>query len=48
MMIENVIVEPQRIELWSREDSEMPSTCLVDIDCREQQGHQQPKLHLSH
>ncbi len=41
-------MEPQRIELWSREDNTVPSTCLVDINFREQQGHQQPKLHLSH
>lgn len=47
MMIENVIVEPQRIELWSREDNAVPSTCLVDIHCRDKQGHQHPKLILS-
>ena len=41
-------VEPQRIELWSREDNTALSTCLVDINFREQQGHQQPKLLLSH
>ena len=42
------IVEPQRIELWSREVNDIPSTCLVDIYCREKQGHQHPKLHLSY
>ena len=42
------IVEPQRIELWSREDNAVPSTCLVDIDCREKQGYQHPKPLLSY
>jgi len=41
-------VEPQRIELWSREDNAVPSTCLVDIDCREKQGYQHPKPLLSY
>ena len=39
-------VEPQRIELWSREDNAVPSTCLVDFNFRVWQGRQQPKLHL--
>ena len=42
------IVEPQRIELWSREDNAVPSTCLVDIYCREKQGYQHPKPFLSY
>ena len=41
-------VEPQRIELWSREDNAVLSTCLVDFNFREQQANQQPKLLLSH
>ena len=41
-------VEPQRIELWSREDNAVPSTCLVDIYCREKQGYQHPKPFLSY
>lgn len=41
-------MEPQRIELWSREDNTVLSTCLVDFNCREQQGNQQPQLLLSH
>jgi hypothetical protein len=39
-------VEPQRIELWSREDEPTPSTCLVDFNCRVQQGRQQPNYTL--
>ena len=42
------IVEPQRIELWSRETNTVPSTCLVDLHCREKQGYQHPKLFLSY
>lgn len=52
------VVEPQRIELWSREDDTVLSTCLVDFDCREKvllrkasadkQGRQQPKPLLSY
>ena len=42
------IVEPQRIELWSRETNTVLSTCLVDIHFREKQGHQHPKLLLSY
>jgi hypothetical protein len=41
-------VEPQRIELWSREDNTVLSTCLFDFNCREQQGNQQPELLLSY
>jgi hypothetical protein len=41
-------VEPQRIELWSREDEPTPSTCLVDFNFREPQGRQQPKRLLSY
>jgi hypothetical protein len=41
-------VEPEGIEPSSREDDFVPSTCLVDIYCRELQGHQQPKQHLSY
>jgi hypothetical protein len=37
-----VSVEPERIELSSREGKPGPSTCLVDIYCREKQGHQHP------
>jgi hypothetical protein len=44
---ELAIVEPQRIELWSRETNSVLSTCLVDFDFREKQGHQHPKLLLS-
>jgi hypothetical protein len=44
---ENKKVEPERIELSSREDDTVLSTCLVDFTCREQQGSQQPKLLLS-
>ena len=40
-------VELQGIEPWSREDERVPSTCLVDFDCWERQGRQQPKLLLS-
>ncbi len=36
-------VELQGIEPWSREDERVRSTCLVDFDCREVQGRQQPK-----
>lgn len=32
------LVEPQRIELWSREDKCVDSTCLVNFNCRERQG----------
>ena len=42
-----VIVEPQRIELWSREDNAVPSTCLVDFYFREAQANQHPKRSLS-
>ena len=42
------MVEPQRIELWSREDDTVLSTCLVDFDCRKKQGRQQPKPLLSY
>ena len=31
-------VEPERIELSSREDNIVPSTCLVDFNCREQKA----------
>ena len=48
MPFELAIVEPQRIELWSREDNSVPSTCLVDSCCREKQGYQHPKLLLSY
>ena len=41
------IVEPQRIELWSREDNAVPSTCLVDFYFREAQANQHPKRSLS-
>ena len=41
-------MEPQGIEPWSRETDCVPSTCLVDIDFLDQQGHQQPKLFLSY
>ena len=41
-------MEPQRIELWSREDDTVLSTCLVDFDCRDRQGRQQPKPFLSY
>jgi hypothetical protein len=41
------IVEPQRIELWSREDNVVLSTCLVVVHCREKQGQRHPKLFLS-
>ena len=37
-------VELQGIEPWSREDKCVRSTCLVDFDCREAQGRQQPQL----
>jgi hypothetical protein len=36
------LVELQGIEPWSREDERVRSTCLVDFNCREQQGHQHP------
>jgi hypothetical protein len=48
IMFDNQMVEPQRIELWSRETEGVLSTCLVDFYCREQQGHQHPRLFLSH
>jgi len=48
MVPRRALVEPQRIELWSREDKRVDSTCLVNFDCREQQGSQQPQLLLSH
>lgn len=35
-------VELQGIEPWSREDERVRSTCLVDFNCREPQGRQQP------
>ena len=35
-------VELQGIEPWSREDKCVRSTCLVDFNCREMQGRQQP------
>lgn len=41
-------MELQGIEPWSREDERVPSTCLVDFNCRKQQGRQQPKLLLSY
>ena len=37
-------VEPQGIEPWSREDKTVRSTCLVDFDCRDVHGRQQPCL----
>lgn len=40
-------VEPERIELSSREANIVPSTCLVDFDCRNRQGRQQPQPILS-
>jgi hypothetical protein len=40
-------VEPQGVEPWSREDDNVRSTCLVDFDCRDGQGRQQPKPILS-
>lgn len=43
-----LVVEPQGFEPWSREDDTVPSTCLVDFDCREMQGRQQPKHFRSH
>lgn len=33
-LLSGFIVEPQRIELWSREDERVRSTCLVDFNCR--------------
>lgn len=30
-IFERIIVEPQRIELWSREDNTVLSTCLVEF-----------------
>ena len=41
-------MELQGIEPWSREDERVPSTCLVDFDCRKRQGRQQPKPFLSY
>jgi len=40
------LVEPERIELSSREENAVPSTCLVDFDCRVWQGRQQPNYTL--
>src|SRR5882762_3809897 len=40
-------VEPQGIEPWSREDERVRSTCLVDFDCREEQGRQQPNFSVA-
>ncbi len=31
MPVELIVVEPQRIELWSREDNTVLSTCLVEF-----------------
>jgi hypothetical protein len=42
-----VIVELEGFEPSSREDDRVRSTCLVDIGCRVEQGHQHPQLHLS-
>lgn len=30
-LFDDGVVEPQRIELWSREDKNVLSTCLVDF-----------------
>ena len=35
-------MEPERIELSSREDEPAGSTCLSDLDCREVQGERRP------
>jgi hypothetical protein len=43
---ETVLVEPQGVEPWSREDGYVRSTCLVDFDCREEPGRQQPSPSL--
>ena len=41
------LVEPQGIEPWSREVERVRSTCLVDFDCREEQGRQQPNFSVA-
>jgi len=43
-LFDEVIVELQGIEPWSREDERVRSTCLAHFHCREKQGHEQPQL----
>jgi len=43
-----VEVESEGIEPSSREDKIIRSTCLVDFDCRESEGRQQPDKLLSY
>jgi hypothetical protein len=43
-----VEVESEGIEPSSREDKIIRSTCLVDFDCRESEGRQQPNKLRSH
>ena len=50
LLFDSGLVESEGIEPSSREDKDVLSTCLVDFNCREQQGRQQPKpfrIHLS-